>query len=284
MRVIDNQSRGRLNQECFSRGRTNLRERLPHSTSKGVPAYDYTRHEQTPCILGLEIYERPLLSPLTSSMEELRRTWDFCVSGMARIFQVFLGRYGGYLPSGFRPRPERQQWGLHTRELPMGDETNQLPEQKAVFVEDLRGSARPDSNSQTEWGETLDTAVSPTTRVAVAESGNSPCGLSEQVFDLLDCGHRHRFTVRGGPDYPALIAHNCSQALARDIFADMLVRVHKAGIKIIMHVHDELVCEVPDDQAEDSLKRVLEIMHTPPDWIPDIPVAAEGTLTPYYTK
>jgi len=83
---------------------------------------------------------------------------------------------------------------------------------------------------------------------------------------------------------PGLVTENISQALARDVFADMLVRVHEAGLRIIMHVHDELVCEVPESQAEEALATVLRIMHTPPDWIPDLPVAAEGTLTDFYTK
>jgi DNA polymerase len=84
--------------------------------------------------------------------------------------------------------------------------------------------------------------------------------------------------------HPGTLTENAAQALARDIFSDMMVRVNDAGIKIIMHVHDELVCEVPEEHGEESLKRILEIMHSPPEWIPDIPVAAEGTLTPFYTK
>ena len=51
-----------------------------------------------------------------------------------------------------------------------------------------------------------------------------------------------------------------------------------------MHVHDEIVCEVPEDSAEEALDTVLGIMSIPPDWISDLPVAAEGTITDFYTK
>jgi DNA polymerase len=84
--------------------------------------------------------------------------------------------------------------------------------------------------------------------------------------------------------YGGLLAENASQALARDIFCDMLCRIHDAGLKIIFHVHDEVVLEVPEESANVDLQRVIEIMSTPPDWIPDIPLAAEGSILTKYTK
>jgi hypothetical protein len=107
---------------------------------------------------------------------------------------------------------------------------------------------------------------------------------SEEVGDLVNCGPRNRFAVRADKDSPVLIAHNCSQALARDIFSDMMVRVEEAGYNVIMHVHDELVVEVDTDKAELALQEIEGIMSTPPEWIPDIPLAAEGKIMTAYTK
>ena len=84
--------------------------------------------------------------------------------------------------------------------------------------------------------------------------------------------------------YGGKLAENISQGLARDVFADMMSRVADQNLKIIMHVHDEIVCEVPEDSAEEALDTVLGIMSIPPDWISDLPVAAEGTITDFYTK
>jgi hypothetical protein len=41
---------------------------------------------------------------------------------------------------------------------------------------------------------------------------------------------------------------------------------------------------VPEAIAEEALSNILKIMSTPPDWIADIPVAAEGQILDIYTK
>jgi DNA polymerase len=84
--------------------------------------------------------------------------------------------------------------------------------------------------------------------------------------------------------YGGTLSENMSQGLARDIFSDMMLRIDAAGYPIILHVHDEVVCEVPEAIAEEALSNILKIMSTPPDWIADIPVAAEGQILDIYTK
>lgn len=81
-----------------------------------------------------------------------------------------------------------------------------------------------------------------------------------------------------------LVAENASQALARDIFSDMLLRIHNAGYKIIMHVHDEVVIEEDTDKSDQTIEEIIAIMSTPPEWIPDIPLAAEGSILTRYEK
>jgi DNA polymerase len=81
-----------------------------------------------------------------------------------------------------------------------------------------------------------------------------------------------------------MITENASQKLARDIFAHQLQKIDEAGHKIILHVHDEVVIECPAEQAEAVLAEVTATMSTPPAWIPDIPLAAEGQITQAYTK
>ena len=81
-----------------------------------------------------------------------------------------------------------------------------------------------------------------------------------------------------------IVAENLSQGLARDIFSDMIVRLEEDGIELIFHVHDEVVIECNEDEAESILERTIEIMSTPPTWIPDIPLAAEGQILTRYQK
>ena len=80
-----------------------------------------------------------------------------------------------------------------------------------------------------------------------------------------------------------LLAENASQALARDVFSDMLLRVSDAGHKIVFHVHDEMIIEVDKKEAEETYEDVVKIMSTPPEWI-DLPLAAEGTILERYEK
>ena len=93
--------------------------------------------------------------------------------------------------------------------------------------------------------------------------------------------HSKRIPVRL---WQGLVTENLAQGLARDIFADSLVRLEKSGHKILFHVHDEVIIETAQDGADDVLAEVIEIMSTPPDWIPDIPLSAEGSVLEHYEK
>lgn len=80
-----------------------------------------------------------------------------------------------------------------------------------------------------------------------------------------------------------ILAQNLSQALARDILADMLLRIEKEGFQILFHVHDEVVLEVDEATAEDSKLRLEKIMSTPPSWI-KLPVRSEAKILTRYEK
>jgi DNA polymerase I-like protein with 3'-5' exonuclease and polymerase domains len=81
-----------------------------------------------------------------------------------------------------------------------------------------------------------------------------------------------------------MITENCSQSLARDIFCYHLRQIEEAGHKIILHVHDEVVIECADADVERTLAEVVALMRTPPPWIPDIPLDADGHAVKIYTK
>lgn len=84
--------------------------------------------------------------------------------------------------------------------------------------------------------------------------------------------------------YGGLLTENASQALARDIFSDIIIRLEKRGLGIIFHVHDEVVVEVDENEAEGTLELIIQEMRTPPEWIPDIPLDAEGKILDKYEK
>lgn len=77
---------------------------------------------------------------------------------------------------------------------------------------------------------------------------------------------------------------NVIQATARDVLCDMIYRVEQAGYSVRFHVHDELIIETPAEHAEKAYEDVLEIMSTPPVWMPKLPVEATGGIYDQFTK
>ena len=101
------------------------------------------------------------------------------------------------------------------------------------------------------------------------------------VYDIVNCGPRHRFIVRGaqGP----MVVHNCVQALARDVIAEHAVKFYKAsGLTPALTVHDELVYVVPEDCAEDLLAQLQGIMRAGVSWWPELVTWSEGDIADTY--
>lgn len=109
---------------------------------------------------------------------------------------------------------------------------------------------------------------------SVSENGGRSCVVSRNYGRT-----RSKARIWGG-----VVAENASQALARDIFCDSLLRLSDAGFKMLFHVHDEVVIEVRNEEADYALEEATKIMSTPPDWIKEIPLEAEGSVMPYYSK
>lgn len=80
------------------------------------------------------------------------------------------------------------------------------------------------------------------------------------------------------------LCENLVQATARDVLASMVLEIEAAGLPVVLHVHDEIVCEVPRAQAEAALETVRRIMSTPPKWMPGLPVECEAHIMEEYGK
>ncbi len=88
------------------------------------------------------------------------------------------------------------------------------------------------------------------------------------------------------PTYAGKLVENCVQAIARDCLAESLLRVHEAGYKTVMHVHDEIILDVPydPDTIQSHLENVCKIMGEPLVWAPGLLLKAEGFITEFYKK
>ncbi|MDU0200144.1 DNA polymerase [Paenibacillus sp. MAH-36] len=78
------------------------------------------------------------------------------------------------------------------------------------------------------------------------------------------------------------LVENIIQAIARDCLAVSMLAVEPAGYPIAIHVHDEVVSEVPDGFG--SVEAMSEIMCMPIPWAPGLPLKAEGYETTFYKK
>lgn len=120
------------------------------------------------------------------------------------------------------------------------------------------------------------------------QSMELPSGRIIRYFDVFNDSENWRGRVeRGGPAvklYGGHLTENLTQATARDVIADSILKVERAGMPVVLHVHDEIVTCVREEDAKDALRELTRIMSTSPEWAPDLPVGVESKISKRYWK
>lgn len=81
--------------------------------------------------------------------------------------------------------------------------------------------------------------------------------------------------------YGGKLTENVVQSIARDILGIVILRAEAAGLKIVFHIHDEIVVEAEPGQ---TLADVEAIFSKQISWCRDLPLKGAGYTTPYYLK
>jgi DNA polymerase len=102
----------------------------------------------------------------------------------------------------------------------------------------------------------------------------SPFGERHAAVNFKDnAGGKFVDCRYGNGAYGGLWCENATQAVARDVLAEAMQRLDAAGYQIILHVHDEIVCEVPKGTRD--IEEFRRIVVEPPAWAPDLPLAVK---------
>lgn len=115
-----------------------------------------------------------------------------------------------------------------------------------------------------------------------AQGALLPSGLYMRYPDLTreKVGDRFEWSVMKNKRerdklYGSKIYQGLTQALARCIIAEAMLRVDKR-YRIGLTIHDALYVIAPEDEADEALRFIIAQLRKAPDWMPDIPLDAEG--------
>lgn len=104
-------------------------------------------------------------------------------------------------------------------------------------------------------------------------------------LELTFWGEANGSAVRNGT-YGGKLVENIVQAIARDLMAEAMIRLEKAGFEIVLSIHDEVVAEYAEEtkDVKEVVKRFEDIMAEVPSWASGCPIQASGWAGKRYKK
>lgn len=104
--------------------------------------------------------------------------------------------------------------------------------------------------------------------------------------DVLQYDAVHPMSKKWGAEatWGGKLAENVTQATCADLIMEAMLRLEKAGYPVVLSVHDEVVCEIPDDVVPFATRAIPKIMCEPPKWADSFPIKAEVKSGKRYGK
>ena len=193
-----------------------------------------------------------------------------------------MGGHGRFIQTtrGLGVRPHRQRHGVFTGQLSLGVSICQRPKQTRRPQGAIQRALYPAERTVGNNGYRVHhTVVSFRPRLSVRTSDRHS-GPDKPIYDILNCGARHRYVVLGNTG--AILSHNCVQSIARDCLRESMLALDAAGCDIRAHVHDEVIISEPRDGR--SVEDIAEIMGRPLPWAEGLPLRGDGYECDFYMK
>lgn len=123
-------------------------------------------------------------------------------------------------------------------------------------------------------------------RDVVIDSTPQSCSYLDRGGEELEfTAQTPRLTYGQGKTlYGAKLCENLVQATARDLLVESVLGLEAKGVRVLLHVHDEIVAELPEAERDSGRQALEEQMTRRPPWAPDLPVDAEVRITTSYGK
>lgn len=81
-----------------------------------------------------------------------------------------------------------------------------------------------------------------------------------------------------------IFIENVVQATCGILLRDCIADCEEENLNVVFHVHDEIILEVDEAQADRALKLLQEIMEYTPDWLKGLPLVAKPKVMLVYGK
>lgn len=120
---------------------------------------------------------------------------------------------------------------------------------------------------QTPWGSTKPTLT--------YKSVVNPSNNRRVIREPSNSSNWARISTYGGS-----LVENATQAVARDVMAEAMLRIEDAGYPVVLTVHDEIVSEAKDREVDEF----QSLMETPPVWANGFPITAKAWSGSRYRK
>ena len=206
--------------------------RVPTQRSCGSRAW-FARNDRPSSLVRVGIYARSLLESKSPVLAPVWRAWNQGVQALG-IVRAFLAGHATNVAARTLSWAPRQRQGVLAAQLPLGNADSAAQQHDEDSLHHYSEGAHVDQPSSPGFQpQSLDTVL----------PGQQ--GLEGQktvrVYDLINAGPRHRFTVKGA-DGRSLIVHNCLQYASGNVYDEDANShfIHTEKLDLLESLHENL--------------------------------------------